>query len=233
MAAAECAGLKAIAATKAIRTPEILHCGAYEKSGCLLLEFIEAQGARIDHFAVLARQLAALHKTTNDTFGWTNDNFIGRLPQRNSQDANWTAFYLESRLIPQLMMARDHGLLSATDIPDDTKMLSVFEELFSGVTPSLLHGDLWNGNYLISTDGTPYLIDPAVYYGHSEVDLAMSLLFGGFGESFYAAYHEIIPATPGMDERIGIYQLYYLLVHLNLFGAAYYERVKQGLRRFE
>jgi fructosamine-3-kinase len=131
------------------------------------------------------------------------------------------------------MMARDHGLLSATDIPDDTKMLSVFEELFSGVTPSLLHGDLWNGNYLISTDGTPYLIDPAVYYGHSEVDLAMSLLFGGFGESFYAAYHEIIPATPGMDERIGIYQLYYLLVHLNLFGAAYYERVKQGLRRFE
>jgi fructosamine-3-kinase len=197
-----------------------------------LLKFIETKRTTADQFAVLGQQLAALHKTTNDTFGWPRDNFIGRLPQRNFQNVDWTTFYLESRLIPQLKMSQNHGLFDSSDIPEDSRMVEVCEELFSGVTPSLLHGDLWSGNYLISTDGTPYLIDPAVYYGHSEVDLAMSLLFGGFGESFYAAYHEIIPATPGMDERIGIYQLYYLLVHLNLFGAPYYERVKQGLRRF-
>ncbi|MBT8191292.1 MAG: fructosamine kinase family protein, partial [Bacteroidia bacterium] len=106
------------------------------------------------------------------------------------------------------------------------------EALFEGIKPSLLHGDLWNGNYLIDKSGTPYLIDPAVYYGHSEVDIAMTKLFGGFGDSFYQAYHTIIPLDDKSHARIEVYKLYYLLVHLNLFGRSYYPQVKRIMETY-
>jgi fructosamine-3-kinase len=150
----------------------------------------------------------------------------------NHQDDDWPRFYVEHRLNVQLRMSRDAGLLSGNEIPGENVMVRTVENLCPNVTPSLIHGDLWGGNYLISSEGIPCLIDPAIYYGHHEVDLAMSRLFGGFDTGFYSAYHELMPYAPGSEERNDIYQLYYLLVHLNLFGPSYYHRVKQLLTRY-
>lgn len=123
-------------------------------------------------------------------------------------------------------------MLSKREIPTEELMWSRLNELFPTVKPALLHGDLWSGNYLISTSGEPYLIDPATYYGHYEVDLAMSKLFGGFGSSFYEAHQAALLPEQQFEERTDIYQLYYLLVHLNLFGSSYYNSVCQILNRY-
>ena len=124
-------------------------------------------------------------------------------------------------------------MLKATEIVSEQTAISVFEELLGKeVSPSVLHGDLWGGNYLIAADGTPYLIDPATYWGHSMVDIAMSRLFGGFGSEFYSAYHNIIPKTDNYNAQIDLYQLYFLLVHLNLFGRSYYGSAAAVLEKY-
>lgn len=123
-------------------------------------------------------------------------------------------------------------MLSGKEIPTIEKFTALLSEISVNVKPSLLHGDLWGGNFLISTDGTPYLIDPATYYGHSMVDIAMTRLFGGFGTEFYDIYHEITGKPDRYEEQIELYQLYYLLVHLNLFGSGYYSSVSSILKRY-
>ncbi len=178
------------------------------------------------------QQLGHLHKISTSQFGWDSDNFIGSLHQSNKTHDTWPDFYVSERLLPQLQLTVDQGLLSVGDVPSEHTMLSVMATLCPQVKPSLLHGDLWSGNYLISKDGIPYLIDPAVYRGHSEIDIAMSKLFGGFGASFYQVYNEVIPADNFSNDRIKIYQLYYLLVHLNLFGRSYYSGVKAILKSY-
>jgi fructosamine-3-kinase len=231
MFTAEKDGLLAIAATKTIQTPEVFHCGTAENTAVLLLEYIETKRPDEKDLELLGQQVAHLHQTTAETFGWDTDNFIGRLPQYNHRNKAWPTFYLTQRFLPQFKMAHDKGLLSPDEIPDEHVMSKALENLLPPVRPALLHGDLWGGNYVISSEGMPYLIDPAVYYGHSEVDLAMSRLFGGFGSRFYSAYAEIIPATSGSEERNDLYQLYYLLVHLNMFGRSYYGQVMEVVRR--
>ena len=141
-------------------------------------------------------------------------------------------FYIDERLLPQFDLAQSKGLLRSNEIPDKEIMKGNLNDLIKVVKPSLLHGDLWGGNFLIGKDGTPYLIDPAVYYGHHEVDIAMSKLFGGFGSAFYSAYYEVFPESSRINDRIEIYQLYYLLVHLNIFGSSYYGSVKQILNKY-
>lgn len=232
MFAAENAGLLAIAATQTIRTPQVFHCGIVENTAVLLIEYVESKRPCDDDFERLGQQVARLHQTTAETFGWDADNFIGRLRQQNDRNKDWNTFYIAHRLLPQFKMAQDAGLLSGNEIPGEDTMARSLDALIPDITPSLLHGDLWNGNYVISADGTPYLIDPSVYYGHSEVDLAMSLLFGGFGNRFYSAHAEVIPSTPGSVERNDLYQLYYLLVHLNMFGRGYHGQVMGVVRRF-
>ena len=182
--------------------------------------------------AFFGEKLAKFHQKRGDVFGWDRHNFIGSLPQSNSKKTSWNVFYTEERLMPQLQLAIDKGMLSKQEAPDRDKMVSVLGELFKGVEPSLLHGDLWSGNYLINTDGVPYLIDPAVYWGHSEVDIAMSRLFGGFGASFYSSYDGLRPPDKASEDRMHIYQLYYLLVHLNLFGRSYYSSVTHILKQY-
>ncbi len=221
MFAAERVGLEAIADTNTIRTPRVIYCGIVESTAFLLMEYVAARQAGTSDYERLGRQLAQLHQTSAERFGWDTDNFIGSLPQENTWQSAWTEFYITKRLMPQFAMARHAGLLSKEEIHGEDVLYHTLGDLLGDVAPSLLHGDLWGGNYLIAKDGTPYLIDPAVYYGHSEVDLAMSRLFGGFGNRFYEAYAEVIPPAPGAGERNDIYQLYYLLVHLNLFGGAY------------
>ncbi|MFD2727272.1 fructosamine kinase family protein [Hyunsoonleella rubra] len=228
----EAYGLQAIYKTNTIKTPKIIACDWFEGSAFLLLEFIESKPPLSKGFKTLGKQLANLHKCTSEYFGLSQDNFIGRLPQSNTKHQNWTDFYTYERLTPQLEMAKQNRLLQDSECPNAEYIKNRLHPLFESVKPSLLHGDLWSGNYLISKDGEPYLIDPAVYYGHSEVDIAMSKLFGGFGEAFYEAYFSMLPSDEHTSARIEIYQLYYLLVHLNMFGRSYYCSVTSIIQKY-
>ena len=230
---AEKKGLENINLSKTIKAPEAIHCGQHESSSYLLLEFIESKNPTSKEFEALGHQLADLHTfSVGDSFGWEQDNYIGSLPQSNKNHLDWTLFYVHERLLPQLKIAKKKGLLDSCEIPSENNLVQGCRQFFPKVKPALLHGDLWSGNYLISTQGVPYLIDPASYFGHHEVDMAMTQLFGGFSSSFYAAYAEQISAETLQNERRDIYQLYYLLVHLNLFGRTYYPAVKQLLKTY-
>lgn len=228
----EANGLNLIGNTQTIKTPKILACDSFENHAFLLMEFIESKSPSAKDFEHLGQQLARLHQCTSENFGLDTDNFIGSLPQSNTQHSNWCDFYIHERLRPQLKLAHQKHLLDSAETPSVQKMNNSLSPLFKNIKPALLHGDLWSGNYLISKDGTPYVIDPAVYFGHNEVDIAMSKLFGGFGESFYQSYAEIIPFSNETSARIDIYQLYYLLVHLNLFGNSYRNSVKTILDKY-
>ncbi len=221
----EAHGLRLLASAEALRVPAVIAASDAEE-GCpafLVLEYIEAGGARSD--AAMARfgaGLADLHRRTADAFGLDRDNFIGRLPQPNTQAARWSEFYRDQRIGRQVQLARQRGRLPTRREDLLTRLMNRLPDLLDddAIAPSLIHGDLWGGNYLIATDGAPVLIDPAVSYAHREMDLAMSALFGGFSGQFYAAYFEAWPA-PGHEERRALYQLYYVLAHLNLFGESY------------
>ena len=228
----EANGLEALRQTGSLPTPGVLGVEPIESGACLLLEYLEPASASDEAFERLGRGLAELHLAKAPYFGWSGDNFIGSLAQVNSPTDEWTLFYVQYRLLPQLRMARDSALLERTDIPSEERLEAQINNRMPEIKPSLLHGDLWSGNYLIATNGQPYLIDPAVYYGHGEVDLAMSQLFGGFPPIFYKSYHNTSPPLPGWEERLPRYQLSYLLVHLNLFGSSYRASVRELLNRY-
>ncbi|MFH6603122.1 fructosamine kinase family protein [Maribacter algicola] len=231
---AEKKGLEAISRTNTIATPKVLLCEKMETGAFLLMEYIEPKKASRKDMELLGHQLAALHKVSGvEQFGWDSDNFIGNLPQANKKYSVWADFYVFERLLPQMKMALAKNLLQYSEIPSEEILLKSCSNRFPyDLKPSLLHGDLWGGNYLISQDGIPYLIDPAVYHGHHEVDIAMTRLFAGFDTAFYDAYSAHFPKIGGETARNAIYQLYYLLVHLNLFGGSYKEAVTTILKRY-
>jgi len=226
MLEAEKDGLTALSHANTLEVPGVLGCARTPAGSCLLLEYITSGPGSRASSRKLGRGLAKLHQVGAPSFGWARPNFIGTLPQENTEASAWPAFYVQRRLAPQYELSRSQNLLAVGEVPTVGRMEARVADLVPEVSPSLLHGDLWSGNYLISADGRPYLIDPAVYYGHAEVDLAMSLLFGGFSEEFYDAYFEINPKQPGFGLRVQLYQLYYLLVHLNLFGRSYHASVR-------
>ncbi len=231
---AEKNGLEAISRTNTIATPKVLLCEKMDMSAFLLMEYIEPKRTAQKDMELLGHQLAALHKTSGaEQFGWDSDNFIGSLPQANKKYSNWVDFYVYERLLPKLKMALTKNLLRYSEIPSEEILLKRCSNLFpDDLRPSFLHGDLWGGNYLISQDRIPYLIDPAVYYGHHEVDIAMTRLFAGFDTAFYDAYSAHFSKIGGETARNAIYQLYYLLVHLNLFGGSYKGVVTTILKRY-
>ena len=223
---AEAHGLRTLAAAEAIRVPAVYAVGS--NPAFLAMEWIEPyNGYPTDEFAErLGHELAALHRCTADGFGLDTDNYIGSLPQPNTQEPGWVAFYREHRIGAQMAIARDLGRLPKAREALLTRLqdwLNVFLD-DATIVPALLHGDLWSGNSLVAASGEPVLIDPATYYGHREVDLAMTELFGGFSPRFYAAYNEVYPLE-GYEQRRQLYQLYPLLVHMNLFGEGYAARV--------
>lgn len=229
---AEKLGLLAIRATDTIAVPSVYLVDEHGGVAFLLMEFVESKRPDSTDFHLLGGQLARFHQSVNVDFGFTSDGFIGSLSQSNKPHSNWAEFYWQERIYPQLKRALDARLISNRELPSEHVAMDVFQCFFGDVTPVLLHGDLWGGNFLISTDGTPYLIDPAVYYGHSMVDIAMTKLFGGFGAEFYESYYEVIPKPAHYEELVELYQLYYLLVHLNLFGSGYYSGVASILKRY-
>lgn len=226
MFAAEADSLRVIARREVVRVPQVRHvcdsgAGDYR---WLLLEWLEPGRITRASWEQLGRSLAKLHRSTADAFGSNTSNFIGTLPQSNEWNADWPSFWRDERIMPQTERASDSGALKLRDRRRIEKMLDHIVELASAGShdgPSLLHGDLWGGNVHGLKDGMAALIDPASYYGHREVDLAMARLFGGLDARFFEAYAEAWPLQPGAESRTQLYQLYYLLVHVNLFGGAY------------
>jgi fructosamine-3-kinase len=220
----EANGLKELAKANAIKIPSVIH----SDSECIIQEVV-ATGQPVKNFYnVFGRKIAQLHKYKGEAFGFYEDNYIGTTVQVNTiqdlKDVNWTSFYFNNRLLYQYKLAESKKLVSS-ELRKAFQMLeSKIEEILSGdnETPSLLHGDLWGQNFLITSEGLPCLIDPAVYYGSREAELAMTKLFGGFNPEFYYAYNEEYPLQPGYQYRENIYKLYHVLNHLNLFGPSYY-----------
>ncbi|MCA0132204.1 fructosamine kinase family protein [Winogradskyella alexanderae] len=228
---AEVKGLHLIENTETIKTPKVYDSGVHNDISYILMEYVTSKSPTKADFSRLGLQLANLHKHSSASFGLDYNNFIGRLKQQNNLTNSWIDFYGSQRLGIQFKLASNNGLLKDSEIPSSELIKSYLETICQDIKPTLLHGDLWNGNFLIATDGTPYLIDPSVYFGHAEIDIAMSKLFGGFDISFYNAYHIQNPITAHYQKRLEIYQLYYLLVHLNMFGASYYSSVKRVLNK--
>jgi fructosamine-3-kinase len=227
---AEAAGLEVLRAGDELRVPRVIGRDEDDDDGWswLAMEWLEAGPASTADDEALGRGLARLHRRTAPEWGASRNGFIGRLPQSNRQSADWAAFWWAERLLPQLRTATGIG------IDESWKELERrLPELLAAADadgPSLLHGDLWSGNVVWSTAG-PALVDPSSYHGHREVDLAMMELFGGFPQRSFQAYREAWPLQSRYDARKLVYQLYYLLVHVNLFGASYVPRTLQTLRR--
>lgn len=199
----------------------------------LVLDWVEAGRPAVDFDERLGRGLAELHLAGADGFGFVEDNFIGSLPQRNHRHDDWPSFYAHERLAPLIRRAHDAGALPNRLALSANSLLDRLPELCGPAEPpARLHGDLWSGNSMIDPRGEPLIIDPAVYGGHREVDLAMMRLFGGFSARVFDAYHERTPLSPGAAERVHLYQLYPLLVHVNLFGGSYVGSLEAALQRY-
>ena len=222
MFAAEADGLEAISRTNTIRVPDVVATGQDDANAFLALEWLTFERADAVIETRLGEQLAELHHVTAEQFGWHRDNTIGLTLQKNDWADDWPSFFYKQRLSFQLELAATNGF--AGELQErGTRLLRrlpiYFEQAEFGA--SLLHGDLWGGNWACS-DGDPVLFDPAAYFGDREMDIAMTRLFGGFSKSFYDAYESSWPLPDGYKNRQHLYQLYYVLNHLNLFGSAYY-----------
>lgn len=232
MLAAEAAGLREIGNAKAVRVPEVFALGKVEDRAFLCLEWLELATASPIAHARLGEQLAALHAHTADEHGWHRDNFIGLTPQRNDRRVDWIEFFRSQRLLPQLDLAANNGA-DARTIERGRRVAESLAVFFDGYRPrpSLLHGDLWAGNWGAVALGEPVIFDPAVYYGDREADLAMTRLFGGFDAEFYAAYEATSPLAAGASVRVTLYNLYHVLNHFNLFGGAYLAQARSMIER--
>lgn len=227
---AEADGLKELEKADAIRVPKVLGCVCSGEESLLALEWIDFELASDSSEWMLGRNLAMLHRFTAEQFGWRRDNTIGRTPQHNPWSDDWVEFFKVQRIGYQLQLAEQNGFNGQIQTMG-TRLLDGIGRFFPGYWPeaSLLHGDLWGGNWAAS-DGVPVVFDPAVYYGDRETDIAMTRLFGGFGAAFYEAYEDAWPMAEGYAERQRLYQLYHVLNHLNLFGTAYLGRAESLLR---
>lgn len=213
------------------KVPEVLCCSDDQKP-FLLMEYIEEGVGKESSWELFSESLKSLHEVTQDMFGLKQDNYIGTLEQTNSSRASWSEFYIENRLIPQIKLGREKELLDANEVRFLEKLFVKLEELFPKEKPSLLHGDLWSGNTFFNEEGVPVLIDPAAYFGHREMDLGMMKLFGGFPELVFIHYEKQTSLETDWKERIGVTQLYPLLVHLNLFGEMYKNQILGTVKNF-
>jgi fructosamine-3-kinase len=230
--AAEKRGLEYLSLHGTIRTPVVFGDGEFKGWQWLVTEWIGSSATTAAFWEQFGRQLASLHRVTAPAFGFDADNYMGALAQQNSWCDSWPDFFFRHRLEPQAQLAAAKKLLSATDLEALDVLRKRLPDVFAPDPPSLLHGDLWSGNFICDAAQQPVLIDPAVYYGHRYMDVAMTSLFGGFDQRFYDAYDEEFPFTGDVKEQCDICNLYPLLIHLNLFGAAYYGKIHRALRRF-
>ena len=227
---AEAEGLRELAAANAIRVPAVIDCGVDNGAAFIAIERLRFERATPAIETAFGEQLAKLHRHTKEQHGWHRDNTIGPTPQHNPWTGDWIEFFREHRLRFQLDLAARNGYTGELQSLGDSLECRL-PDLFEGYVPeaSLCHGDLWSGNWGV-TDGVPVIFDPAVYYGDRESDIAMTMLFGGFGRAFYRAYEQSWPMAQGHERRLKLYQLYHVLNHLNLFGSGYMGQAMKLLR---
>ena len=227
---AEAEGLTEIAKSQSIRVPKVICVGQCSGKAFLVLEFLEMGCGNAQSERQLGTDLAQMHRYQHRQFGWHRDNTIGSTAQRNTQHDDWVEFWRNERLSFQLELAAQNGA--------GKRLASLGEQLLLNLdaffvdyrpVPSLLHGDLWSGNFAFCSDGTPVIFDPATYFGDREADLAMTELFGGFSHNFYAAYKERYPLNAGYPQRKTLYNLYHIINHFNLFGGGYLNQAESML----
>jgi fructosamine-3-kinase len=228
----ELAGLQALHNANALPVPKPLAYGKVGSRSYLLLEFITKGQTVADFWDNFALLLARQHRVTQPHFGFNIPNYLGTLKQYNTPYSNWPVFYAFNRLLPLIRMAYDQQIVDKGMVNQVESLCKQLPQLFPAEPPALLHGDLWSGNFMVGSNGRACVFDPAVYYGHREMDLAMTRLFGGFDTRFYYAYQAVYPLQPGWQQRIGICQLYPLLVHLILFGGNYYNSIREVLQAY-
>lgn len=226
---AEAEALKEIEATSTVTVPEVIASGVTGQSSFLALSFMEEGTDSPASQAELGTQLARLHQIEQPFFGWHRDNCIGATPQPNPRCDDWVPFYTEHRLAHQFDLAQRKG----QRFPGSPDLLENLSALFVDYSPppALLHGDLWGGNASCDKRGTPFLYDPASYYGDRETDLAFTYMFGGFSNAFYQAYDSVYPLDPGFKIRKILYNLYHELNHYNLFGGGYASSAQSSIQQ--
>lgn len=230
----EANGLSLLATTQTILTPKVHGHGVVGDKSFLIMDFIERGSPNERYWQNMGEQLATLHLVEQTAFGLEEDNYIGSLHQVNKPVSDWLSFYTNHRLRAQLDMAKRRGLVDVPFIDGFEALLKKLPGIMPPSTPSLVHGDLWNGNVMPTREAEACCYDPAVYRGAREMDLAMTRLFGGFDQQFYQAYNRINPIPQHFEELLELYQLYPLMVHVNLFGpdSGYLNSVKMILNRF-
>lgn len=225
----EAQGLETIRSTQTIAVPKVLLQGETDTESYLLMEWIVPGHTTQKASEALGEQLAQMHRHTSHSFGFNTDNYMGSLQQSNRQHERWSDFFIEERLKPMIRIAQTKQLLTNADLRLFELLYQKLPGLFTEEPPALVHGDLWGGNYLIDAHGKPYLIDPAVSFSNREFDIAMTTLFGGFDRRFYEAYNHHFPLQKGWQQRIKLWNLYPLLLHVNLFGGGYINQVRDNL----
>ncbi len=228
----EAKGLSLLRDAGEIDVPEVLHNSEAGQDAFLLLEYIGSSGQATDFWEDFGKSLATLHGHHNQRFGLDHDNYMGSLYQNNNFHDGWAGFFIEERLERQVKLARENGAIGRGLVSGFERLYRRLDEIFPETAPSLIHGDLWSGNFMVNAKGRACLIDPAVYWGHPEIDIAMTTLFGGFNSSFYEAYNRHNPLEKGWQNRLDIYNLYPLMVHVNLFGGGYLASVERIIGRF-
>ncbi len=225
-------GLQTIQKTNTIKVNHAIGLCEVNNYDFLVFDYLEPVPPKSDYWSILGLQLANMHKQSSRSFGFVEDNFIGVLPQLNHRNSNWGQFYVKNRLIPNVRRAADLMLIDPPLVQKFEQFFKLVEFAFPEEEPSLVHGNLWKENVLIGTDGSPILSNPSVYYGHREMDIAMTRMVGSFPTAFYKAYNETYPLQDDWEIRLEFSQMYYALVNLNAYGFPYLNEIKQRLNRW-
>lgn len=228
----EARGLNTLKDNCSLFVPGVCKYGAVNGQQYLLLEWIEPGKPANNFWEAFGAGMALLHKQPQPYFGWTSDNYIGSLIQDNTQYNSWSTFYTNCRIMPLVKQLFDAGAFNKKDVLSAELFCSKLEQLFPSEPPALLHGDLWSGNFMTTENGTAAVFDPAAYYGHREMDIGMTRLFGGFDQRFYNTYNEVYPLKNNWQQRLDYTQLYPLLVHAVLFRAHYIQNVRSIIQNF-
>lgn len=225
-------GLKLLADSNTIRIPKPFYFHEGDQYSCILMEWIDQQTRLTDFWTQFAQQLAQMHQKSEAYFGLDFDNYMGSLPQKNNKHADFISFFIQERLEPQIKQARDDGYISRKHIQQCERLYMELSSIIPSEKSALVHGDLWSGNFMNDELGNPVIMDPATYFGHREVDIAMTTMFGGFSAEFYHQYQNFFPMEADWENRMDYYKLYPILIHINLFGYSYVGSFERIVSRF-
>jgi fructosamine-3-kinase len=225
-------GLNAIAGLNCIATPEVIAFEKIEGYEILVLPLIRGGLKSSKAWRNFGKQLAMMHTKPAPHYGWHQSNFIGSLPQTNEHCDDFISFFINQRLKPQIQLAQQNQYFSSKELNQFNDLFQKLNEILPETKPSLVHGDLWSGNFMIGEEDKPYLIDPSIHYNFRETDIAFTHLFGRFDSEFYDSYNHHFPLASGFQDRVALYNIYPLLVHLNIFGSSYYSSVMNSLHQY-